>query len=127
MRDDVPPPVPDAPPNLLQGQELADRAYAATGQILRDMRRQESRLDPARGTLPASPRPVSRDVVARALEKQFGRPTPFFEESREPQPDGGMLYRFRTEQGAVCFRGLPITVNVAPGPQHPILVPMRCD
>lgn len=96
---------------------------------MRDMTRQEGRLDPKRGQVPAAPA-ERRDAIALALEKRFGRPQPFLEESSWTAPEGGMVWRIKTEHGAVCLMEMPPTAMMsAPGQGagKTLMVPMPCN
>ena len=111
------------------GRERAADAKADVGRVLREMSRQERTLDPARFQK-SERREVPRDAVAAALEKRFGRPMPFHEESNWVDANGAMSWRIATEAGAVCFKELPTQVLLsAPGQgiRTSILVPMLCD
>lgn len=117
----------DEPP----GSALAEQARQDMRGVWRDMQRQEGFLDPKRGRMAEPPTLArTRDAIAAALEKQFGRPLPFVEESTEVTLEGGRLWRIRTEQGAVCLKELPPNVMLsAPGQGlgKTLLVPMLCD
>jgi len=111
------------------GRELADDARADVGRVLREMSRRERALDPARFQQ-AERREAPRDAVAAALEKRFGRPMPFHEESNWVDANGAMSWRIATEAGAVCFKELPTQVLLsAPGQgaRTSMLVPLICD
>ncbi|WP_374513192.1 hypothetical protein [Niveibacterium sp.] len=111
------------------GRELAEDAKADVGRVLREMSRQERTLDPARFR-GAEHREAPRNAVAAALEKRFGRPMPFHEESNWVDDGGAMNWRIATEAGAVCFKEMPTQVLLsAPGQgiRTSILVPMLCD
>ncbi len=111
------------------GRDMADDAKADLGRVLREMSRQEHTLDPARFQR-GERREAPRDAVAAALEKRFGRPMPFHEESNWVDANGAMSWRIATEAGAVCFKELPTQVLLsAPGQgiRSSILVPMLCD
>jgi len=121
----------EAPPRIAPpgGRELADDARADVGRVLREMSRQERALDPARFKQ-AERREAPRDAVAAALEKRFGRPMPFHEESNWVDANGAMSWRIATEAGAVCFKELPTQVLLsAPGQgaRTSMLVPLICD
>lgn len=108
---------------------MADDAKADLGRVLREMSSQERTLDPARFQR-GERREAPRDAVAAALERRFGRPMPFHEESNWVDANGAMSWRIATEAGAVCFKELPTQVLLsAPGQgiRSSILVPMLCD
>ena len=125
-------PVPKAiePPHAApSGNELAGSALASVQGLTREMDKQERRLDPTRDHMNERVAAKSLNPVAIALEKQFGRPLPFHEESIEPQPDGSTLYRLRTELGSVCMKSMPPNVELAAPGQglgHTLMVPMNC-
>ena len=119
----------ETPPVAPSGRELAGSALASAQGVAREMDRQERRLDPTRDHMRDGTAAASRNAVAIALEKQFGRPTPFHEESIEPQPDGSTLYRLKTELGSICMKSLPPNVELAAPGQglgHTLMVPMNC-
>lgn len=101
-----------APPD---GRELAARALGSVGAVTREMSRQEGRLDPLRGA-PRQEAAKVRSAIADALEKQFGHPVHFVEESFGKGSDGSRTYTIRTEKGTSCFKTLPDNVLLsAPG------------
>ncbi|WP_341675565.1 hypothetical protein [Niveibacterium sp. SC-1] len=121
--------IPPQPPARPSGRELAADSIASMQGVTREMDRQELHLDPKRDHLREPLTPASRNAVAIALEKRFGRPVKIREESVEPQADGSMLYRLKTEAGPLCIRGFqPNVLLSAPGqgPGHMVLVPMYC-
>lgn len=132
------PQTPDAlrPPELSEhaaprsGRELADAARADAGRVLREMTRQERTLDPSRGVVDAGgPHELPRSAVVAALERQFGRPLPFKEETNWVDAKGARTWRIATEVGAVCFQELPSTVVLTvpgQGARNTMLVPMYC-
>ncbi len=127
----MPKPVETPAPTVPSGRELASDALAAARGLTRELDAQTRRLDPAReySVTPKSGAIVLRNPVAVALEKQFGQPLPYHEESMEVQPDGGTLYRLRTQLGSVCYRSLPPNVELAApgqGVGRTLLVPMNC-
>jgi|GEM_PF-4573997 len=127
VKPEVAAPPPSPPPS---GRELAADAVASMQGLTREMDSQARRLDPKRDHLrePAVST-TPRSPLAIALEKRFGRPMHFREESVEPQPDGSTLYRLKTEIGAICIRSFqPNVLLSAPGqgPGHMAMVPMYC-
>lgn len=100
----------------VSGRDLAAGALASIGSVSRDMSRQEGRLNPLRGTSPKEVGGRVRSAIADALEKQFGHPVHFVEESVGKGSDGSMTYYVRTEKGVSCFKTLPVNVLLsAPG------------
>lgn len=96
-----------APPD---GRELAARALGSVGAVTREMSRQEGRLDPLRGAYPRPDAAKVRSAIADALEKQFGHPVHFVEESMGKGSDGSRTYTIRTEKGVSCFKTMPDNV-----------------
>jgi hypothetical protein len=102
-------PVVDKAPAPPDGRELAARALGSVGAVTREMLRQEGRLDPLRGA-PRQDAAKVRSAIADALEKQFGHPVHFVEESMGKGSDGARTYTIRTEKGTSCFKTLPDNV-----------------
>ncbi|WP_417069759.1 hypothetical protein [Niveibacterium terrae] len=109
-------PIIEKAPALPDGRELAARALGSVGAVTREMSRQEGRLDPLRGARPLPDAAKVRSAIADALEKQFGHPVHFVEESMGKGSDGARTYTIRTEKGTSCFKTLPDNVLLsAPG------------
>lgn len=116
-------------PTLPEEKALAESARTSVGAVMREMSRQEGRLDPNRGLLPRPNAALIRSAVAEVLEKQFGRPVPFVEESIVRVEDGSAMYRIRTEKGSTCFKELPANAVLSmpgQGNVHQILIPVAC-